>query len=431
MSAKDIELLLNKDIKTIEVIYTDILGTFGSKMIPIESFKKNYLNGFGICVTSLGCDIQGELLDGVELFGFENGCPELLIKPILSTFKEVPWKKGYGYVLGDLYYENGDPFKLVPRYILKEIINKFNNLNYRPVVGVELEFYLLDSEKKPLEGGIHCYSHRRALEVENILGEIREKLDGLDIKVEASHVEYGPGQIEIVLEHDDALKIADNATMAKNIIKEVARNNNLYASFMSKPWATESGSGFHIHQSLFDINTNENIFQTNKQIAQYYLAGLTTSLSELMALTSPTINSYKRFTANSFAPVVESWGKDNRTVAIRSLLSDSKSSRFEQRIASSDSNAYLAIAASLAGGLNGILNKLQLEEEENSGYNSTKKRLPNNLKEALDILQESELANKYFGKEFINIFVEFGKHEIKLFSEAITDWEFNRYVEYV
>ena len=150
-----------------------------------------------------------------------------------------------------------------------------------------------------------------------------------------------------------------------------------------------------------------------------------------MALTSPTINSYKRFTANSFAPVVESWGKDNRTVAIRSLLSDSKSSRFEQRIASSDSNAYLAIAASLAGGLNGILNKLQLEEEENSGYNSTKKRLPNNLKEALDILQESALANKYFGKEFINIFVEFGKHEIKLFSEAITDWEFNRYVEYV
>lgn len=219
--------------------------------------------------------------------------------------------------------------------------------------------------------------------------------------------------------------------MLKNIVKEVARNHGLYATFMAKPWAGKSGNGLHVHQSLWDLELKNNVFEQDQKIGAQYIAGLTNTLSEFMAFTVPSINSYKRFSKDSFAPVNESWGHDNRTAAVRSLLNNGKSSRVEQRVGSGDGNPYLVIAASLAGGLYGLENALDLyEDESNNAYSTVKKPLPRTLEQALNRLEKSETAKKYFGEGFVNLFLAIGRNEVSLYEEAVTDWEFNRYFEY-
>lgn len=425
------EIIEKKGIHTIEVIHADTIGILGGKMIPAKSFLKNYDNGFGICKASLGWDIQGNLFDGLEISDFKSGCPDVIVKPILSTFKEIPWRKGNAFVFGEIYKENGEIFKLTPREILKEIISRYEKLRYAPLVGVELEFYLLDNEKQKLQQGIHTYSLSKIVELEYVLGEIRNNLETIGIDLEAVHSEYGPGQIEMIIEYGNVLEIADKIVLIKSIVKEVSRKHGLYATFMAKPWAEESGSGFHIHQSLWDLELNNNIFQQNEKIATQYLAGLTRTTSEFMAFSSPSINSYKRFTKFSFAPVNESWGHDNRTAAVRSLLTNTKGSRLEQRVGSADTNPYLAIAASLAGGLYGIENQLNLDDDASTNsYSSLEKALPRNLGQALNLLEKSEIAPIYFCEEFIKLFLAIGKNEINLYEQAVTDWEFYRYFEY-
>jgi glutamine synthetase len=425
------DIIKEKGIHTIEVIHADTLGILGAKMIPTKSFLKNYNSGFGVCKASLGWDIQGNLLKGLEITNFKTGCPDVIVKPILSTFKEIPWRKGSAFVFGELYEENGEVFRLAPREILKQLIIRYEHLKYTPLVGVELEFYLLDNEKQQLQQGIHSYSLSKGVELEYVLGEIRNNLEKIGIDLEATHSEYGPGQIEIIIEYGNALDIADKTVLIKSIVKEISRKHGLYATFMAKPWTGESGSGFHIHQSLWDLELKENIFQRDEKVATQYLAGLTSTSSEFMAFSSPSINSYKRFSKYSFAPVSESWGHDNRTATVRALLSNGKGSRLEQRIGSADANPYLAIAASLAGGLYGLENKLNLNDSASTdAYSSIGKPLPRNLEEALNRLKKSKAALKYFGEEFVNLFFAIGRNEISLYEESVTDWEFNRYSEY-
>jgi len=425
------KIVEEKGIHTIEVIHADTLGTLAGKMIPIKSFLKNYESGFGVCKASLGWDIQGNILEGLEITDFNTGCPDVIVKPILSTFKEIPWRKGSALVFGEIYEENGEIFKLAPREILKQIINRYSHLKYKPIVGVELEFYLLSNEKQKLKQGIHAYSLSKVIELEYVLGEIRNNLEKIGIDLEASHSEYGPAQFEMIIEYGDALEVADKTILLKSIVKEVAKKHGLYATFMPKPWTDESGSGFHIHQSLWDSELKENLFQIDKHIAHHYLAGLTNTSSDFMAFSSPSINSYKRFSKYSFAPISESWGYDNRTAAIRSLLSNEKSSRLEQRIGSSDANPYLAIAGSLAGGLYGLENKISLADSAScDAYSSVGKPLPKTLNQALDHLEESKIALEYFGLDFIKLYLTIGRNEISLFNQAITDWEVDRYLEF-
>lgn len=425
------KVIQEKNIHTIEVIHADTLGMLGAKMVPVKSFLKNYENGFGICKASLGWDIQGNLFDGIEISDFKTGCPDVIVKPILSTFKEIPWRKGNAFVFGEIYEENGEIFRLAPREILRQLINKYKNLGYRLLVGVELEFYLVDSEKQKLYSGIHTYSYNKAIELEYIIVEIRNNIEAIGIDIEATHIEYGPGQVEVILGYGDALEIADKAVILKNIVKETAKQHGLLATFMAKPWEEDSGSGFHVHQSLWDLELKNNIFKIDKVTANKYLAGLAVTCGEFMAFTSPYINSYKRFSKYSFAPVNESWGNDNRTTAIRSLLSNENSSRLEQRTASADANPYLVIASSLAGGLYGLENKLELPTETSSdAYINEGKTLPRSLEKALDRLEKSKIAEKYFSKDFVELFLAIGRNEVSLYGKAVTDWEFNRYFEY-
>ncbi|MDF2987822.1 MAG: glnA [Eubacterium sp.] len=427
MNKLDIERFIEGNkIHTIEIGFADINGVLRGKRLPARFFLKSYLEGTGMAKAPFAWDIQCGVYDDVELANFGNGFPDMLVKPVISTLRKIPWRDGSAFVFSETLYEDGSPLEVNPREILKNIIKRYNDRGYRPLVGSELEFYLLDSNKKPLFNGVQCYSLYRGAELEHVIGEMRNSLEELGINMEAFHIEYGPAQIEVIPEYGDALEMADNTVLIKNTIKEIARKHGLYATFMAKPWEQESGCGYHVHQSLWDMELKRNCFEIDETLAQNYLAGLIRNSRDFMVLGSPNINSYKRFRENSFAPVNVTWAHDNRTVSTRSLLGLGKGSRFEHRTGSADANPYLIIAASLAAGLYGIENKLKVPENDQN-----KQVLPNTLEKALEYFEHSEVAKEFFGEKFVKLYVTLGKHEVELYNTAVTDWEWARYLEIV
>lgn len=421
------KFILENNIHTVEVGFADINGVFRGKRLPSRHFLKIAESGTGLAKAPFAWDIQCGVYDDIELANFNNGFPDMTAKPLLDTLRKIPWREGSAVVLAELVDEHGQLLEVNPREVLKRVLKRYADLGYRPLVGSELEFYLFDSERKPVFKGIQCYSLYRGAELEHVIQEMRNGLEGLGIELEAFHIEYGPGQVEAIPEYDDALDMADKTVLIKNSIKEIARKHGLFASFMPKPWPGESGNGFHVHQSLWDLDLKQNFFQTDKALAESYLAGLLKHARDLVALGSPTINDYKRFQPNSFAPTNVTWDHDNRTVTTRSLLGPGNGSRFEQRSGSAAANPYLIIAASLASGLNGIENKLLPPER----LDKESAQFPRTLDSALDYFEASKLAQEYFGEAFVKLFVTLGRHEVELYQSAVTDWEWDRYFEII
>lgn len=428
MSVADVKKFIEENrIHTVEVGFADINGVLRGKRLPARFFLKCAEEGTGMAKAPFAWDIQCGVYDDIELANFGNGFPDMYAKPVISTLRKISWREGSAFVFAETFYENGAPIEVNPREILKNILKRYHDRGYRPLVGSELEFYLLDQEKKPLFNGVQCYSLYRGAELEYVIGEMRNSLEELGINMEAFHIEYGPAQIEVIPEYGDALEMADNTVLIKNTIKEIARKHGLYATFMAKPWARESGSGYHVHQSLWDLELKDNLFDAQPQLAQHYLAGLIKLSEEFMLLGSPTVNSYKRFRINSFAPTNVSWAHDNRTVSTRSLLGLGKGSRFEHRTGSADANPYLIIAASLAAGIHGIENRLKMPGDEQQG----RQVLPNTLEKAVNSFERSAAAREFFGESFVKLYSTLVKHEIELYHAAVTDWEWERYLEIV
>lgn len=423
------KIIEKKGIHTVELGFADIHGILRGKRLPSRHFLKIAETGSALAKAPFVWDIQCAVFPGPELANFHNGFPDMVAKPILSTFRQVPWREGSAFVLCDLFETNGDAIAVSPREVLKKIISRANSLSLRPKIGSELEFYLLDQDKKPLFNGIQCYSLYRGAELEYVIGEMRTGLEEFGVELEAFHVEYGPAQIEVIPEYDDALAMADKTVLIKNAVKEIARKHGLYASFMPKIWADESGNGYHVHQSLWDLAGKSSLFAHNRELAQHYLAGLVHTAKEFMLFGSPTVNSYKRFKDHSFAPVNASWGDDNRTVATRQLGAGDNI-RFEHRTGSADANPYLIIAAGIAAGLYGIEQKLAPPDvTRRNAYLLEDEPLPATLEEGLKALQESKVAREYFGEEFISLYLSIGRHEAALYRAAVTDWERERYLE--
>ncbi|MBI4856355.1 MAG: glutamine synthetase [Acetobacterium woodii] len=428
MGLIEIEKFINENnIHTVELGFADINGVLRGKTLPARHFLKIAEHGSGLAKAPFAWDIQCDVYDDVEFANFDNGFPEMVAKPILSSLKILPWREGTAFAFADIVDEEGHAIQENPREVLKNVLKRYRDLGLRPIVGSELEFYLLDSDKKPVFDGIQCYSLYRGSELEYVIAEMRNSLEALGIELEAFHIEYGPGQIEVIPECDDALEMADKTVLIKNTIKEIARKHGLYATFMAKPWAAESGSGFHVHQSLWDLELKNNIFDSDPNIAGNYLAGLLKHARDFMVYGSPTINDYKRFQPNSFAPTRVTWEHDNRTVATRSLLGLGKNSRFEQRNGSAAANPYLIIAASLASGIDGIENKLI--PPKNLDENSLE--FPRTLDGALNYFETSDAAKKYFGEKFVKLFITLGRHEVEIYQSVVTDWEWQRYLEII
>jgi|FLYL01.1.fsa_nt_gi glutamine synthetase len=426
-----------RGIHTVECAFPDPHGIPRGKRIPVRHFLEGGHRGFDIANVALAWDRKCEVLPEMRYANFETGYPDMRAVPDLSTFRPIPWREGAASVLCDCVEEDGSTSAVSTRAILKDVVAEARSMGYEPMVGSELEFYIFDLEGRPLYPEIDCYSLVRGATLEGFLGRVRRELDEFGVQIEACNTEYGPAQVEVNIRYADALTTADRTMLFKAAVKEIAAQEGLRVSFMAKPFADQSGSGYHVHQSLRDLDTGENAFAPAGHgfhgappAMRSYLAGLLAHVASFTALGSPTVNAYKRVQGYTFAPVNVGWGIDNRTVAVRAIVGHGAANRLEWRNGAADANPYVLIAACIAAGLDGIRQSLEPPPAvEGDAYaREDLPRLPDTLEAALDALRADDLAQKVFG-EFLDVFLTLGRHEVALWRAAVTDWERERYLD--
>jgi glutamine synthetase len=377
----------------------------------------------------------------------EQGFPDIFVRPDLGTARRLPWHPGTVGVLGDFHLPDGEGVPLDPRIVLRRLIGRARSHGLEPKIGMEYEFYLFRGDLaalkasgwqlEPIRTRPYTYGVYGGSLDESLIGEIRRQLAIAGVRVEACNPETGPGQFELNLRYDDALKAADDAMMYKNGIKEIVAQHGLMASFMAKPRRDWAGSSCHIHQSLWETGTGANAFfcgepgQGLSESGQQYTAGVLASMRELTALFAPTPNSYKRFTPYSWAGTSVSWSYENRSTGLRAIAKHPEETRLEHRLPGADTNPYIVIAACLAGGLHGIEQKIQLPAAcDGDAYASGQvESVPQSLDEALGLLDGSAVAREMLGADFVQHYVLMKRFEAEKYRQQVSEWEIRRYAE--
>jgi len=424
-------------VKFIRLQFTDIIGVLKNVAIPIDQLEKA---------------LDGELMfDGSSIKGFTRiEESDMYLRPDPKTFQIFPWRPREGAVarlICDVYNPYNTPFEGCPRNALKKVLAEAADLGYTMQVGPELEFFLfhVDEEGRPT---VDTHDKAGYFDLTPVdLGEDARRniiltLEEMDYDIEASHHEVAPGQHEIDFKYSDALDVADKIVTFRFVVRTIAQRHGLYATFMPKPVAGINGSGMHMNQSLF--KDEENAFYDDSaprglsQEAHYYIAGLLKHAPALAAITNPTVNSYKRLVPGYEAPVYIAWSERNRSPLIRIPAKRGLSTRVELRNPDPSCNPYLAIAASLKAGLDGIKNKLQPPEPcDRNIYEMTSGErkdthidsLPADLKEALGKLSEDQVVCDALGPHIHNIYNELKTKEWDAFRVQVHQWEIDNYLE--
>lgn len=441
MASEDKEYVLRRakelDVKFIRLWFTDILGSLKSFAITVEELEKALNEGMGF--------------DGSSIEGFARiDESDMLALPDPSTFVLLPWRPKDRHAVArmfcDILRPDMTPFDGDPRYVLKRNLQEAAELGFHYYVGPELEyFYFASSDNpKPLDNG--GYFDLTPLDVASDLRrETVLSLEEMGIGVEYSHHEVANSQHEIDLRYTDALTMADNAMTYRLVVKQVAMNQQAYATFMPKPVTGQNGSGMHVHQSLFKGGRNafydpKGRYYHLSDTALHFIAGLLQHAPAITAVTNQWVNSYKRLVPGYEAPVYVSWALKNRSDMIRVpeyKPNKEESTRIEYRVPDPACNPYLAFSVMLAAGLDGIKNQLEPPEpiEENVFNMSEGQRsargiatLPGSLKEALDVMEQSPLVRKALGDHVFESFIANKRAEWDQYRTQVTDFELNRYL---
>src|SRR5688572_21612651 len=426
-------------IDTVVVAFTDMQGRLMGKRMHAEFFLEDSVeHGMEGCNYLLALEMDMDPVPGYELASWERGYGDFRVQPDLASLRRIPWLEGTALVLGDVLWHDGTPVRPSPRQVLNEQVERARAAGYEPMFGSELEFYLLKEtyeeahEKNyrdltPSVPYILDYHVLATTYDEPFIRQIRNGMQAAGIKVETSKGEAWPGQQEINFRFADAITMADNHVIYKNGAKEIAHLNGCSITFMAKPDHTWIGNSCHIHSSLW--RDGENAFAGESEVFKQYLAGQIASLKELAIFLAPTINSYKRFAAGSWAPTTLAWGHDNRTCGFR-IVGHGGSLRTETRIPGGDVNPYLAFAALLAAGLHGIENELELPPPlEGNAYESDAERFPHSLREGIAALEEGTMARAALGDDVVDHYLNYARTEQRLFDEAVTCYERERMYE--
>lgn len=436
------------DIRKIKLGIFDIDGLFRGKYISIDKFISSVESSLSFCDVLFGWDVTDSLYDQETLTGWHTGYPDAQAKIDIDSFRIIPWEKDTALFIMDFCDAHGEPYPLSPRNLLQKLIDRANELGFQVCLSAEYEFFLFDEtshslqEKnffnlKPLSPGMFGYSIVRASTNSDIVHSIIDAMESYDIEIEGIHTETGPGVYETAIRYDTGICAADKAALFKTGIKELASKQGLIATFMAKWNADLPGCSGHIHHSLWDRNTETNLFADPdsenglSELALHFIAGQLKLMPSMTALACPTINSYKRTVPGLWSPTNVSWGIDNRTTAIRAIPSTSKTTRVEYRLSGADANPYLAMAAGLASGLYGIENCLEPPSpiSDNAYKDETLLPLPNNLADATECLSRSKTARQYLGDIFVDHYVMTRNHEVRCYERSVTDWELQRYFE--
>ena len=436
-------LMAANDIHTVEVAVPDTQGHLRGKRVPTERFMRIASEGLAIADAIFVFDIQCDLPDHPHV-NMDTGYLDTRIVPDLSTVRILTHRPGYALVFADAYDETGAAHPLAPRGVLAAQISACQTAALDPVVATEMEFYLCTPEWEPVQSHVQYSSLTDSMEVEPVLAAMRSALIGAGLDVEGSNSEYAPGQIEINVGHADAMTVADNTVLYKSIVKQVAVEHGLRATFMPLPFNGAGGSGMHIHTSLTDLEGGGNAFASSdgapNEIMEQWTAGLLAHAVDFALIGSPTPNGFKRIRPYTFAPTHVHWGGDNRTVLARTITeAGSKANRVEFRSPGADANPYIAIAALLAAGSDGIERKLNLPPIASGdmyGNPGDSPALHLDYGDALAAFKASELA-KRLGETFSIGYACIADAELGLATEAggmggdeVTDWERERYIEF-
>lgn len=426
-----------ENVKYIRLQFTDLMGISKNVEIPVSQLPKTLDNKM--------------MFDGSSIEGFVRiEESDMYLFPDLDTWVVFPWGTEFGKVarlICDVYMPDGKPFEGDPRYILKKVMKEAEDLGYTDFnVGPEPEFFLfkIDEKGEPTldlndQGGYFDFA---PLDLgENCRRDIVLTLEKMGFEIEASHHEVAPGQHEIDFKYANALHAADQILTFKLVVKTIARQHGLHATFMPKPLFGVSGSGMHAHQSLFIGKENAFYDESDElglsQTAKYYLAGLLKHARGFAAITNPLVNSYKRLVPGYEAPCYVAWSAKNRSPLVRIPASRGLGTRLEVRNPDPAANPYLALAVMLKAGLDGIKNKLELQpavdrniyvmneaEREASGIDS----LPSTLKEAIECLKADSVICEALGEHAALHFIEAKEIEWDMFRTRVHEWERNQYM---
>jgi glutamine synthetase len=427
-------------VDTVIVAFTDMQGRLLGKRLHGEFFVEEHVGEHGVegCNYLLALDMEMDPVPGYGIASWSQGYGDFVLRPDPATLRRIPWLEATALVLCDVVWHDGSPVAPSPRQVLLRQVERAAERGFTPMFGSELEFYLLKEtyeeahakhyrDLTPSVPYILDYHVLATTYDEALIRQIRNGMQGAGIRVETSKGEAWPGQQEINFRYADAVTMADNHTIYKNGAKEIAFANGCSITFMAKPDHGWIGSSCHVHSSLW--REGENAFAGESDVFKQYLAGQIACLKELAIFVAPTINSYKRFAAGSWAPTTLAWGHDNRTCGFR-IVGHGQGLRAETRIPGGDVNPYLGFAALLAAGLHGIEHELELPPAlEGNAYESEAERFPHSLREAIAALEEGTMARAALGDDVVDHYLNYARTEQRLFDEVVTCYERERLFE--
>lgn len=436
----------SENIDTVAVAFPCVYGRLLGKRMTYDYFLNQVLeHGTHACNYLLATDIPMNCLSGFELAGWENGYGDFHVVPDMRTFRPAAWLPKTAIVLADLRHDDGRPVEESPRQVLLRQIEALARKKLKAYAGSELEFTLFTEDyrtmgRRDFRGLIPTsdyavdYHILQPARDEDVLRRIRNEMTASGIAVECSKGETGKGQHEVNLAYCEALEMADRHILYKSAAKDIASQLGKAITFMAKWDSSAPGNGFHLHTSLWDPAGRDNVFWDAKsgresRAFRYFVGGILKYGRELAYFFAPTVNSYKRFQPNSWAPTAIVCGRDNRTCGLR-IVGSGNSIRVENRMPGADANPYLTFAATLAAGLRGIKDKLDSEVFSGNAYaDSALPSLPRSLEEAADLLEGSTMAREAFGEKVVDFYVHTARHEVASSRRAVTDWELRRYLE--
>jgi glutamine synthetase len=441
-------LVSKGEIDTVLVACIDMQGRLMGKRFHAAFFCDGGHTETHCCNYLLAVDMEMNTVPGYKSSSWEKGYGDYTLRPDMSTLRLVPWLPGTALVLGDLLdHHSHEEVDISPRAILKRQVARARAMGFEPMMATELEFYIFENayenlrdgglkNLQPISGYNEDYHIFQTTKEEGLMRAVRNGLYGAGIPVENTKGEADSGQHEVNYKYSNALDTADNHVIVKQAVKEIAHAQGKSVTFMAKYDHRKAGSSSHIHQSLWSLDGKPSFADKDDKhgmsaVMKHFLAGQLAHARDITAFLAPYVNSYKRFTIGMFAPTKAVWSADNRTAGFRVCGEHTKAVRVECRIPGSDVNPYLACAALLAAGLDGIEKKMELEPELKGDMYSAKgiREIPHNLREAADLLNQSAMLRAAFGDDVVDHYHHAAQWEISETDRVVTDFELQRLLE--
>jgi glutamine synthetase len=463
----------DQKLRFVRLAWGDTHGYSRAKTLTIPAFVSALTNGYNIGVATTTLDSAGARVFASFTRGGGMGLTEMTGSPNLTivadpaTFRVLPWADGVGWILGDEYFNDGRPFHFAPRQILRKTLLRLGERGCQSVVGPEIEWYLLrvveahlsednvgapgirgrPIKTAPVEPGYHYHSESNMDLMHEIFDALGFAFEALGLGLRSIENEWGPGQVECTFSPRSALEAADNVLLFRTATRQICRRLGYFATFMCRPALKGFySSGWHLHQSLIDAETGDNLFMPRNPgevlspLGQSYLAGLLQYAVPATVFATPTVNGYRRFRPNSLAPDRATWAYDHRGVMIRVLGgTDDPATRLENRIGEPAANPYLYTLAQIVTGLAGVESSAALPPSSDEPYAAECPLLPKSLSEALDALDAEPLFRRTLGDTFVDYFVKLKRTEAERYQSSLQDalpgdepseWEQNEYFDF-